>query len=179
VTFTPTDTADYNTRTVHVLLNVNKANPSISWARPAAIVFGTALSATQLDATSPVAGKFVYRPAAGTVLGAGLNHTLSVTFTPTDTADYNTRTVHVLLSVNKANPSVTWLPSEAIVFGTALSATQLDATSAVAGHFVYAPAAGTVLSAGNHSLSATFAPTDAADYNTRTVHVLLSVKPPG
>jgi len=175
-TFTPTDTADYNTRTVHVLLNVNKANPSITWIGPAAIVFGTALSATQLDATSPVAGSFIYTPAAGKILSAGPNQTLSATFTPTDTADYNTRTVHVLVNVNKANPSITWARPAVIVFGTALSATQLDAASPVAGKFVYTPAAGTKLSAGpNQTLSATFTPTDTADYNTRTVHVLLNV----
>ena len=47
------------------------------------------MSATQLEATASVPGTFVYTPAAGTVLGAGNSQTLSVTFTPTDTADYN------------------------------------------------------------------------------------------
>ena len=45
---------------------------------------------TQLDATAGgVAGSFAYTPAAGTVLGVG-SQTLSVTFTPSDTTDYNT-----------------------------------------------------------------------------------------
>ena len=35
-----------------------------------------------------VPGTFVYTPAAGTVLGAGQQQTLTLTFTPTDTADY-------------------------------------------------------------------------------------------
>ena len=49
-----------------------KATPTITWATPADIVYGTALSATQLNATTPsVAGTFVYTPAAGDVLSAG------------------------------------------------------------------------------------------------------------
>ncbi len=101
MTFTPTDTTDYTTATATVTLTVNKATPTITWATPAAITYGTALSATQLDASSTVAGTFVYTPAAGAVLTAG-SQTLSVTFTPTDTTDYTTATATVTLTVNKA-----------------------------------------------------------------------------
>ena len=66
---------------------MSKATPAITWPAPAAITYGTALSATQLNATAGGgAGTFVYTPAAGTVLNAGAAQTLSVTFTPTDTA---------------------------------------------------------------------------------------------
>ena len=46
--------------TATVALTVNKATPAITWATPAAITYGTALSATQLDASSTVHGTFVY-----------------------------------------------------------------------------------------------------------------------
>ena len=59
--------------------------PSITWPTPADITYGTALSGTQLDATANVQGTFTYTPAAGTVLGAGNDQTLSVSFAPTDT----------------------------------------------------------------------------------------------
>ena len=52
VTFTPTDTTDYNTATDSVTINVDTATPTIAWANPADITYGTALSAAQLDATS-------------------------------------------------------------------------------------------------------------------------------
>ena len=94
VTFTPTDSADYTTTTATVGLTVNTLPNTIKWATPAAITYGTALSATQLDATSSVAGTFVYTPAAGTVLKAGAQ-TLSVTFTPTDSTEYSTTTATV------------------------------------------------------------------------------------
>ncbi len=46
-------------------LVVAQATPTITWATPAAITYGTALSSTQLDATSTIGGNFVYTPAAG------------------------------------------------------------------------------------------------------------------
>ncbi len=45
--------------------------PTITWASPAGITYGTALSAAQLDATANVPGTFAYSPAAGTVPGGG------------------------------------------------------------------------------------------------------------
>jgi hypothetical protein len=148
--------------------------PTITWATPAAITYGTPLSATQLDASSTVAGRFVYTPAAGTVLGAG-TQTLSVTFTPTDTTDYSTTTITVMLTVNKATPTITWATPAAITYGTALSATQLDATASVPGTFVYNPAAGTTPAAGSDTISVTFTPTDSTNYAAATATVTLMV----
>jgi hypothetical protein len=174
VTFTPTDSSDYTTATVYAALTVDKGAPAITWATPAAIPYGTALSATQLDANTTVAGTYVYTPAAGTVLSAG-SQNLSVTFTPTDSTDYFSATFTVQLTVNKATPAITWATPAAIPYGTALSATQLNANSTVAGTFVYTPAAGTVLSAGSQNLSVTFTPTDLGDYTTATATVTLMV----
>ena len=174
VTFTPTDPTDYTTATATVTLTVNKATPTITWATPAAITYGTALSGTQLDASATVGGTFVYSPASGTVLAAG-SQTLSVTFTPTNTADYATATKTVTLTVNKATPTITWATPASISYGTALGATQLDASSTVAGAFVYTPAAGTVPAVGVDTLSVTLTPTDTTDYNTATATVSLTV----
>jgi hypothetical protein len=114
VTFTPTDTADYSSLTANVSLTVNKGTPAITWAAPAAVTYGTALSLTQLDATSNTAGIFVYTPAAGAILGAG-PQTLSVAFTPTDATDYLLATAQTLLAVNPASTTtiVSVLPSQA------------------------------------------------------------------
>ena len=178
VTLTPSDNSDYNNATQTVQIVVGKATPAITWATPAAISYGTALSAAQLDASSAVAGSFVYTPAAGAVLGAG-TQTLSVTLTPTDTTDYTTATQTVQLVVNKAAPAITWATPSAINYGTALSSTQLDATSTVAGSFVYTPASGTVLAAGTQTLSVTLTPTDTADYTAATQTVQLVVNKAG
>jgi hypothetical protein len=178
VTFTPTNAANYtpSTATASVTLTVNKATPTITWVTPAAISYGTKLSGTQLDASSTVAGTFAYSPASGTVLGVG-NNSLTATFTPTNTTDYTTATASVTLTVNKGTPAITWGAPKAITYGTALSATQLDATATVAGTFAYSPAAGTVLSAGQQTLNVTFTPTNTADYATATAKVTLTVNP--
>lgn len=174
VTFTPTDSTDYSSAAANVGLLVNKAGPTVTWATPSAITYGTALSAAQLNATASVPGAFVYSPAAGTVLTAG-SQTLSVTFTPTDTTDYSTAAANVTLLVNKATPAITWATPAAITYGTALSAAQLNATASVAGTFVYAPAAGTILTAGNQTLTVTFTPTDSVDYLSKGASVGLVV----
>ena len=83
-----------------------KTTPTITWPAPAAITQGTALSSTQLNATSTVPGTYVYNPAAGTVLAAG-THTLRVTFTPSDTTLYNTATASTSLTVKAPSYTLT------------------------------------------------------------------------
>lgn len=56
--------------------------PIITWYNPAAIVYGTPLTATQLDATATVSGVYTYTPGLGAVLPAGTNELLSLTFAP-------------------------------------------------------------------------------------------------
>ncbi len=81
------------------LLTVNPATPVITWANPPDIVYGTSLSAAQLDATATslfndltvtVPGTFIYAPAAGSILTAGNNQVLSEHFVPSDILDYST-----------------------------------------------------------------------------------------
>ena len=180
VTFTPTDDVNYTTAKASVTLQVNSATPIINWATPAAITYGTALSGAQLDATATyngttVGGTFVYTPAKGTVLTAG-TQTLSVNFTPANTANYAApHSASVVLQVNQATPKITWTKPAAITYGTALSAAQLDATVSVAGTFVYSPPAGSILTAGTQTLSVTFKPTDTTDYTALADSVSLAV----
>jgi len=157
-----------------VTYTVGKATPGITWATPAAITFGTALSTAQLNATSNVAGVFLYSPMLGTVLKAGVQ-TLSVTFMPTDTADHTATSATVQLVVNQAMPIITWPTPAPIVFGTPLCSTQLDAKANLPGTFVYTPPAGTVLPAGNQILSVTFTPADSQDYATVSATMTLLV----
>jgi hypothetical protein len=168
--------ANYLAATATKTTAAKKLVSTVTWTAPAAITYGTLLSGTQLDATANGAGSFVYSPAAGTEPKAG-NDTLKVTFTPTLSTDYTTVTASVVLHVNQATSTVTWPAPAAIAYGTPLSGTQLDATANVAGTFVYSPAAGAVLTAGTHTLSVTFTPTDDTDYTKVTAKVTLVVNP--
>ncbi len=85
---------------------VTPSSPVLQWATPAAITYGTALGASQLDATSGTPGQFTYFPPSGTVLSAG-THTLTVTFTPTDSVDYSAAQDAVTLVVNPPSTGTT------------------------------------------------------------------------
>jgi hypothetical protein len=181
VTFTPANSANYGGPiTANVLLQVNQATPKVTWPKPAAITYGTALSSTQLNATASVPGTFSYSPAVGTMFQAG-TQTLSVTFTPTDSTDYAAVTVSTTITVNKAVPAITWLTPSAISYGTQLGSTQLNATFAdvngnpLSGTPVYSPAAGSILAGGTQTLSVAFNPTDTTDYSTAKASVTLQV----
>lgn len=163
------DSYNYRVRMVE-----GKAVPVITWANPASIVYGTALSATQLNATADAAGTFVYDPPAGTILGAGAGQTLTVTFTPDDLAAYWPATAQVTIDVEKAMPALTWAAPAAVPSGTVLGAAQLNATADVPGSFVYDPPAGTVVLA-TTQLWTTFTPDDAANHSTASADVTLTV----
>ncbi len=75
---------------------------------------------------------------------------------------------------------ITWDNPSAITYGTALSGTQLNAKADVTGSFVYTPAAGTVLNAGDdQNLKADFTPADTANYNdaSKTVEIDVNKAP--
>ncbi len=80
---------------------VNKVVSTVTWAAPADITYGAALTTNELSATASVAGTFNYLPALGTVLNAGTNQELTVTFTP-DNTNYTTvaatNSINVLLA---------------------------------------------------------------------------------
>ncbi|MFZ1083824.1 MAG: AAA family ATPase, partial [Terracidiphilus sp.] len=172
--FTPTDATNHTSVQGTVSLTVTKATPTVSWQKPAPIVYGTALSAAQLNATSPIPGKFTYIPSVGAVLAAG-THTPTMTFVPTDSTNYIPVQAAITLTVTKATPTIAWPVPASITYGDPLSATQLNATASVPGKFTYTPAAGEVLPAGTHSLSVLFTPTDSADYAAVQSSVSLTV----
>ena len=167
--------------------------PTITWSNPTNIAYGTALSSTQLDAIASdpmsgltVPGIFVYTPSSGTRLNVGLNQTLTAYFTPTDTANYTTASANISINVintTLVTPTITWSNPTNIVYGTALSSTQLDAIAldpmsglTVPGIFVYTPPSGTRLNVGlNQTLTAYFTPTDTANYTTVSANVSINV----
>ena len=91
-------TLDNNTVAMSVCLGP-PVTPVITWPQPADITYGTALGASQLNATASVPGTFAYSPPAGTVLNVGAGQTLSVIFTPTDAIHYTTATASTILNV--------------------------------------------------------------------------------
>ena len=159
----------------------------IDWAAPAPIVYGEKLTSTQLNASAnngaqpspgPVFGGFVYSPPLGTQLQAGNGQVLSTTFTPNELRQFRVTEGTVLIDVEKADSIIDWSNPADIIYLTPLSSTQLNASAEddLPGSFVYDPAAGTVLNAGEkQSLSVTFTPVDIDNYNNASATVLIDV----
>jgi hypothetical protein len=190
VTFTPsslgpasfdyTDTdANSDASTIATVNLIVKRATTITWANPADITYGTPLSSTQLNATANVPGTFTYSPSAGAVLSAGNGQTLTVSFTPTDSANYAGDTADVQINVAQAPTTISWSNPADIVFGTPLGGAQLDATASVPGTLTYIPAPGTVLGVGKaQTLAVVFTPSDATDYTGGYAAVSINVQPP-
>jgi PGF-pre-PGF domain-containing protein len=174
VDFAPEDSVNYNNALKNVSINVTKVTPEITWNKPEDIVYETALSSTQLNASSVVKGQLTYTPDVGTVLGVG-QHTLNVDLRPEDTANYTTASRNVSINVTKATPEITWNKPEDIVYRTALNDTQLNAEASVNGTFVYNPAEGTIIGIGEQILNVNFTPEDTANYTNASKSVSINV----
>lgn len=107
----PTKVGNYSVTLVKGTLTITKATPTIVWPTPAAIPQGTALTTTQLNASSsgagnaPVAGAFVYVPPAGTVLYDVGTTPLSLTFTSSD-GNYFDATGSTQVNVTNVAPKI-------------------------------------------------------------------------
>ena len=102
VTFTPADTANYTTVSGNVSVTVNKLTPEVpTWPAATVIALGQTLASSTLSGGSAsVAGNFTFTnsstaPAIGTASQA-------VTFTPTDSATYNSVSGNASVTVKKA-----------------------------------------------------------------------------
>ena len=168
-TFTPTDTADYAPQTVTATLTVNKAtltltaaNASRPYNTPNPTFTGTLSGAVNGDTfTESFATTATIASVAGT-------YPITPSATGTNLANYTVSATNGTLTITPASTSstITWTPA-ALTYGTGLGAAQLNATSTIAGTFTYTPVAGAILPAGAQTLSATFTPTDTADYPPR------------
>ncbi len=174
VDFVPDDTVHYANASKDVNITVTRAAPVITWTNPADIAYGTSLSNTQLNATASVPGTFTYIPATGTILNAG-THTLHVDFVPNDLVNYDPASRDVSIIVTQATPVLTWANPADISYGTALSATQLNATASIPGTFTYTPVSGSFLTTGIHTLHVDFVPTDAINYTNASKEVSITV----
>src|SRR5262249_14625039 len=96
-----------------------------------------------------------YTPAAGTVLNAGANQTLSVTFVPTDSANYNSATGSTTLTVNKAMATVTLSSHSATYDGTAKHVTATTAPSGLTVTFTYGSSSTPPVNADTYAVVAT------------------------
>lgn len=183
-----TRSINYNPTFVPGKLTVVKAALQIVWPSPAPIAQGTALSATQLDASANAAGAMVYSPATGTVLSLG-QHTLSVKFTPTDTVDYSSISAQTAISVLQSTAT----PTFSVPGGTYTTVQSVKLLDTTAGASIYYTLDGTAptLNSAVYSMPISVGSTEtiramafaagdaqsAADSATYTIHLPAAATP--
>ena len=173
--------ANYSFAFVNGTLSITQVTPTITWAAPAVITYGTPLNGAQLNATSTAAGTFTYTPAAGAVLSAG-SQRLSVVFTPTDSTDYNSASSSVTLTVNPAVLTVTAANASRACgaanpqFTSSLSGfVNGDTSSAVTGSASLTTTATASSTVGTYPITASQGTLAAANYSFAFVNGTLSI----
>jgi uncharacterized protein YccT (UPF0319 family) len=165
-----------NTSAKEVLFGVSKTVPTLVTAPTASeITYGQALSASTLSGGSAsVPGSFAFTTPTTTPDAGTTNQ--SVTFTPTNTAQYTTFTFNVSVTVLQATPTLVTAPTaSAITYGQALSASTLSGGSAsVPGSFAFTTPTATP-GVGTTNQSVTFSPTNNIDYSTISFNVSVTV----
>jgi hypothetical protein len=176
VTFTPTDTANFNSATGTASVTVNKATPNVStWPAASAITYGQTLASSNLTGGSVTPGGTFAFTTPTTAPNAG-SASYGVTFTPTDTTNYNSATGTASVTVNKATPNVsTWPTASAITYGQTLASSNLTGGSVTPGGTFAFTTPTTAPNAGSASYSVTFTPIDTANYNNVTGTVSVTV----
>lgn len=182
LTVSAAETLNYLPASSSVTLFVNKANQTIAWDDPAAITYGTKLSATQLNATvtgvegGSGPGSLTFGQAIGDMLNAGSN---TLTVTAAGTENYLPASKSVTLVVNKANQTLSWATPDPITYGIKLSETQLNAKvsgvegGSAPGALTYNRALGDLLNAGFYQIQVTAQETE--NYLSATQMVGLQV----
>ncbi len=193
VTFTPSDSTDYNNQTASVNLTVNQAPAGVSvTCSPNPITYGSQTTSCTTVVGGSATGTVAWTINGGAWTSTGLSggaasaggfngyaagsYTIGVTYG--GDGNYMPGAASTTLTINKANPPLNWVTPANITYGTPLGPLQLDPTSGgVTGTFVFNPPAGIVLPVGSHNLSATFTPSDTTDYNQLTIITTVVVVP--
>lgn len=92
-----------------VNVSIGKANPVTTWPTASPITYGDSLSESDLTGGNAVDGAFAWKD--GSVNPTSGSHSYTVTFTPTDKANYNSVEQSVTVQVNRATltPSVAFV----------------------------------------------------------------------
>jgi formylglycine-generating enzyme required for sulfatase activity len=178
--FTPNDTANFNILTQVVNVRVNRANPDVTLPTNLTATFRQRLYEISLpgNGSGVPAGIFVW-DSPGDLVGNVGRQTHPIRFTPNDTANYNTLTRGVDITVDKAFPDYVMWPNLTAVLGQRLSDIPLpgNGTSSPAGTFLWnRPGSTSVGSLGTNSHAMTFVPHDAQNYNVVTGTAIVTVR---
>ncbi|NBU06858.1 MAG: hypothetical protein EBT38_04130, partial [Acidimicrobiia bacterium] len=203
-TFTPTNTTNYvSGGTVTMTVTVAKATPTLGTLSTMTKTFGDAAfsptNPTASFSSQAVPGVWSYASSTSsvasasgttiTIAGAG-SATITGTFTPTDTTNFETASTTALLTVEQATPTFTWSSVNATYGDSNATITAPTvATTAATGTWMYSSATTSVVAisgssfdfgnAGTSVITATFTPSNTTNYvsgGTVTMTVTVGTK---
>jgi hypothetical protein len=151
VTFTPTDTASYNTVVGDAIVSVSRANQAITFEALTAKTYGNAPFALTATANSGLAVSYVSSdPAVATITGSTVTilktGSTTITASQAGNGNYNAAaSVPQVLTVNSANQAITFGALVARTYGDAPFALTATASSGLAVSYVSSdPAVATI-----------------------------------
>jgi virginiamycin B lyase len=153
--------------------SIPPASPKFGSTYPVSATGGGSGNPVTFGINSEGLGPCVISGSTVTFIGAG---SCIIDANQAGNADYQAApTAQQTITVPQEAPVLTWPKPGNITLGTALTGTELDATASVPGTFTYSPPAGTALSLGTHTLTATFTPTNPTNYTGGTVSTQITV----
>ena len=185
MTFTPTDTANYNTAAGSVNVTVNPKTVTISGVSAAsrdyngtttvALTGGTLQGVLADDSVGFALGNGTM---ANANAGSGKAVSTSIALTGAVAGNYTlTQPSGITVTINKIDPMVTWPTGLTATYGQTLANVALpgNGTSTPMGTFTWTTPATSVGRPGVSAFSMTFTPNDTANYNTLTNNVNIRV----
>jgi len=165
--FVPTDTANYNSLVGASAGNfvINKVTPTLSVTNSPVVYDGSPHSAT-VTGSVPGTASSILTGGAATQTNAGA-YAVTANFVPTDTTNFNSLVGASAgnFVINKATPTVSVTNSPVTYNGSPRSATVTGSAAGTASNILTGGAA-TQTNAGTYAVTADFAPTDTANYNS-------------
>lgn len=169
LTAAPTDAGSYTASitlgdaTASVAYTVAKADPTYTAPTGLTATYGDTLSTVTLPAG------WAWADSTQSVGNVGTN-SFKATYTPTDTANYNTvENIDVTVTVAKADPTYTVPTGLTATYGDTLADVTLPTG------WVWTDSSASVGNVGINSFPATFTPNDAANYNTVSLNLSVTV----
>jgi len=164
ITATKAGDSNYNETTDTYTFTPAKADPVIiAWPTVSVITYGKTFADAISGGSASVAGSFTISDAATVPTVSGSPYTKTITFTPDDTAKYNSLTHNVSVTVNKTTPTYATPTGLTATYGQTLADVTLPSG------FTWEVAATTsVGNAGNNTFTVKYTPADTANYNEVT-----------
>ena len=167
--FLPADTTNYNSLTTASAGNfiINKVTPTISVSNSSATYDGLAQFAIVTGSVPGTPGNILVGGSASQT-NAG-TYAVTADFVPTDTTNYNSLTSAPAgnFTIDKATPTISVSNSPATYNGLAQSATVTGSVPGVPSNILTGGSASQI-NAGTYTVTASFVPTDTANYNSLT-----------